>query len=299
MSLTSKTNSDSRNSWIVVTLSFIVLVLIYLASSTFERYYFTAPLEMFAGVSLATLVYSPTFFALAYIMRHKNVSQYFVWLVPLSVLFFFGPLTAASNNYFRSLDIPDYLFVGFSEETWKIMPILLLLIFVPSVIKSVRHGVFYGALAGFGFTALEMAAYFALMDYPEAGWSIFFSNSLARATLLGTDLHIVWTAFLGGSIVYGLSSTTRWKQILIPLSAFLLVVLIHGLQDKFGKILAVLPIEMLEPFFRYMGLTEESIAAYVIPIVMYGATVNLLLVNIFILPLLFWMIKHDRAYTHI
>ena len=251
---------------------------------------------MLAGVALATLVYSPTFFALAYMMRYKDVSQYFVWFVPLSVLFFFGPLTAASNNYFRSLNIPDYFFVGFSEETWKIIPVLLLLIFVPSVIKSVRHGIFYGALAGFGFTALEMAAYFALLDYPETGWSAFFLNSLSRATLLGTDLHIVWTGFLGGAIVYGLSSTTRWKQILIPLSAFLLVVVTHSFQDKFGKILAVLSIEILDPLFKYLGATEESITSYIIPIVMYGATVNFLLVNIFILPLLFWMVKHDRAY---
>jgi len=65
------------------------------------------------------------------------------------------------------------------------------------------------------------------------------------------------------------------KNILILLSAFILVVFTHGFQDKFGKVLAVLPIAALEPLFTFLGATEENIGSFVIPIVMFGATVNL------------------------
>lgn len=101
------------------------------------------------------------------------------------------------------LGVPDYLFAGFSEETWKINPLLPILIFARPLITGVRDGIFYGALGGFGFACLEIAAYFALVDYPKTGWTDFFLNSMSRANFLGTDLHIVWSAFLGGPLCMG------------------------------------------------------------------------------------------------
>jgi hypothetical protein len=44
----------------------------------------------------------------------------------------------------------------------------------------------------------------------------------------------------------------------LGLGGFLLVVVTHSLQDKFGKILSVLPIAMLEPLFVWLGATEDN-----------------------------------------
>lgn len=180
------------------------------------------------------------------------------------------------------------------------MPLLLILVFARPVVTTVRDGVFYGALGGFGFACLEMAAYFALGDYPDTGWSGFLVNSLGRATFFGTDLHIVFSAFLGGAIVYGLQSASHWKKVLIPLSGYFLVVITHGLQDSaVGKILAVLPLMALEPIFESAGVTEESLSAFTIPLIMLGSSFNLLMINIVLLPLLIWMVlrggKSERA----
>ncbi len=275
---------------------FIGFLLFIWALPKFIDYYTTAPVEMLAAFALAALVYAPTLVFLKYMMRNKEVSSTLLWGVPLSVIFFFGPITSRTNAFFSSLGIPDYLYVGFSEETWKIMPLILILLFASSQVKSVRYGILYGALGGFGFACLEMGSYFVFVDFPKTGWDGFFVNSLSRATLLGTDSHIVWSAFLGGAIVYGLQNVAKMKNILIPLSAFILVVFTHGFQDKFGKVLAVLPIAALEPLFTFLGATEENIGSFVIPIVMFGSTVNLLLVNILILPLLIWMLKYDKPY---
>jgi predicted lysophospholipase L1 biosynthesis ABC-type transport system permease subunit len=97
-----------------------------------------------------------------------------------------------------------------------------------------------------------------LVDYPETGWDNFFTNSLARATLVGTDLHVVWSAFLGGVIGYSLKFSNLWPRLAIGLGGFLLVVVTHSLQDKFGKLLSVLPIAMLEPLFVWLGATEDN-----------------------------------------
>ena len=283
------------NTGLKIGVGFIGVFLFIWALPKFIDYYTTAPVEMLAGFALGALVYAPTLIFLKYMMRKKEVSPYLFWGVPLSVIFFFGPITSRTNAFFSSYGIPDYLYVGFSEETWKIMPLILILLFASSQVKSVRYGILYGALGGFGFACLEMGAYFVFIDFPKTGWDGFFVNSLSRATLLGTDLHIVWSAFLGGAIVYGLKSVTKIQNILIPLSAFILVVFTHGLQDKFGKLLAVLPIALLEPLFTLLGATEENLSAFLIPLLMFAATVNLLLVNIIILPLLLWMFKHDKS----
>jgi RsiW-degrading membrane proteinase PrsW (M82 family) len=284
-------NSPLNNTLLQLVAALAVTLLFIWAFPTLQKYYTQAPLPMLAGMALAALVYLPTLFVLAFMMRRKRVPRLFFWAAPLSIILFFGPLTSATNNWFIGLDVPNYLFVGFSEETWKIMPLLLILVFARPAITSVRDGVFYGALGGFGFACLEMAAYFALDDYPVSGWSGFALNSLSRATLLGADLHIIWSAFLGGAIVYGLSSVRLWTRITVPLFGYILVLVTHGLQDSvYGKILAVAPLILLEPIFVNAGVTEESLSAFAVPMTMATATINLFLVNLLVLPLLIWLV---------
>jgi len=130
--------------------------------------------------------------------------------------------------------------VGFVEEPIKILPLILLLIFARPAVNGTRDGLIYGALGGLGFAMLESSAYFALVDYPDLGWSALFTQTIGRATLLGTDIHILFAATVGAAIGYGVNTKKRWLGVLAIIGGFLLVALTHGLQDHtLGKILGV------------------------------------------------------------
>ena len=260
-----------------------------------QRYYLLHPREIWIGIALGLLAYSPTFLYLAWMMRGRRVWRTAYWLIPASVWFYFGPMAALSNKLFRSFGIPEYLFAGLSEESWKIMPLIVILLIGRPKLRDARDGIFYGALAGIGFATMEIGAYAALVDYPWGSWHEFLVNSLARVTFLGTDNHIVWSAFLGGALLYGLRQSRGLWRWLIPLGGFVLVVVTHSLQDLIGKRIAVSSLEAIEPMARSLHLTPEQLAPWQIPLEIYAATVDLLLVNIVILPLLIWMILRSRS----
>jgi RsiW-degrading membrane proteinase PrsW (M82 family) len=136
--------------------------------------------------------------------------------------------------------LSDCQFVGFVEEPTKVLPLILLLIFARPAVNGTRDGLVYGALGGLGFAMLESSAYFALVNYPDLGWSSLFTETIGRASFLGTDIHILFAATLGAAIGFGVSTKNRWLGILVIIGGFLLVALTHGQQDhKIGKILAV------------------------------------------------------------
>jgi len=254
------------------------------------HYYTDYPLPMFVTLLFAAMVYAPTLFYLLWMMRGRDYWHSAFWAVPLSVLFYFGIMTSVTNGWFRSFGIPEYLFAGISEESWKIMPLIIGLLIGFLRLKSVREGIFYGALGGFGFALLEMAAYFALVEYPKTGWEGFFAQTLSRATLLGIDMHVVWSAFVGGVVAFGLLRTSGIKRYFVWGGGFALAVITHSLQDLIGKRISVSALEALVPAAEYFHIPQHTLAAFQIPLEMYAATVDLLLINIVIIPLLFWMI---------
>ena len=278
---------------LILAISAIALILI--GHKSFIKYDTRAPLEMLAAIATGAILFTPTYFYLAYLTRHNKKPWWMYVLIPLSVILFFAPLAGATNNFCIDQNLRAYQFVGFSEESWKIAPFLLILLLARPLIRDVRDGVFYGALAGLGFSCLEMGAYFALEDFPKTGWDTFWTNTIGRASLVGFDMHIFWSAFLGSSIIYGLSSTKKLYRFLIPISCFLLVAATHGLQDSaVGKIITFLPFGLIEPVFIHYGATEESLTPYILPMTIASSTISLLLMNIFIWPIFIWQMKHNR-----
>ncbi len=89
--------------------------------------------------------------------------------------------------------------------------------------------------------------------------------------------------------MYGLNLSRQWSRFIIPLSGFVLVVLTHGIQDKFGKLLSMLPIAVVVKIAESFGATEENFTPFLIPVTMFGATTDLILINLIVLPLLIWM----------
>jgi protease PrsW len=181
---------------------------------------------------------------------------------------------------------------------WKILPLLLLVIFARPAINGVRDGLIYGALGGLGFGILEMAAQFALIDYLDSGWTNFSQAILGKLTFLGTDLHVIFSAVIGAAIGYGVTSKHPWKKYLVPIGAYVLVAATHDLQDNILKLL--LPAFGVEIFMRNImttltGLTVEQLAPMLETnkllfntTLIFAATFNLVFANIINLPILFW-----------
>jgi len=271
------------------------LLSFYWALPKLIHYYTDYPLPMLLTLLFAALVYTPTLLYLTWMMRARAYWHGAFWAIPLSVLFYFGIMTSVMNGWFRNLGIPEYLFAGISEESWKIMPLIAGLLTGFLKLKSVREGIFYGALGGFGFALLEMAAYFALVEYPKTGWHGFFVQTMSRVTLLGIDMHVVWSAFVGGVVAFGLLRTSGTKRYLVWGCGFALAVITHSLQDLIGKRISVSALEALVPAANHFHISEQVLSAFQVPLEMYAATVDLLLINIVIIPLLLWMIFAKEA----
>jgi RsiW-degrading membrane proteinase PrsW (M82 family) len=211
------------------------------AIPNFQKYYLTQPVQMFAGLAVTVFLYLPTILVLYFFDRREREAKLLFWGTVLAVIFFFGPVASRTIHLLHDYTtLSDWQFVGFVEEPTKVLPLILLLIFARPAVNGTRDGLIYGALGGLGFAMLESAAYFALVNYPDLGWSSLFTETIGRASFLGTDIHILFAATVGAAIGFGVSTKKRWLGILVIIGGFLLVALTHGQQDHtIGKILAV------------------------------------------------------------
>ncbi len=225
-----------------IALAAILIGMFVYAFPAFQKYYLTQPLQMLAGLAVSAVLYLPTVLALLYFDRREREAKLLFWGTTLSVIFFFGPVASRTIHLLRdTTGLSDWQFVGFVEEPTKVLPLLLLLIFVRPAVNGTRDGLIYGALGGLGFAMLESSAYFALVNYGEMGWPSLLTETIGRASLLGTDIHILFAATVGAAIGYGVSTKRRWLGVLVIIGTFLLVALTHGQQDHtLGKTLAVI-----------------------------------------------------------
>ena len=224
-----------------IALAAILIGLFVYALPSFQKYYLTQPVQMLAGLAVSALLFLPTVLALLFFDRREREAKLLFWGVPLAIIFFFGPVAARTLRLVSaSTGLSDWQFVGFVEEPAKVLPLLLLLIFARPAVNGVRDGLIYGALGGLGFGILESAAYFALVDYADLGWPALFTETISRASLLGTDIHVLFAATIGAAIGYGVSTRKRWLGVTVIAGVFLLVALTHGQQDHaLGKMLGV------------------------------------------------------------
>lgn len=131
------------------------------------------------------------------------------------------------------------LTVGLNEEFWKVVPLLLLVFFAPTMVTGMRDGLIFGALGGVGFNITETATYFLRVAYPEQGYAGIYSQ-LARLEWWGIGSHVFWSALTGAAIGLAVQSDNRRTKIFAPLGAYLLVAFTHLLQDNVvGVILLV------------------------------------------------------------
>ena len=281
-----------------IALAVVLGGLFLFALPTFVRYYTAQPLQFLAMLPFGFLIYLPTTLVLYWLDRREREPAPLYWGVVFALILFFT-MASSRTTYFLidALQVPFFVVVGPSEELWKVAPLLLLVIFARPAVNGTRDGFIYGALGGLGFAILELAATFALSDFPQTGWSKLWLDVVGKGNLLGTDVHIVWSAVLGAAIGYGIASNRRWLRWLVPIGAYLLVALTHGLNDWIGHVF--LPMLGVEVYFRgiiapIMGMTIEQVAAVLPtnqPLLLssqiVGATFDLIGMNLIILPILF------------
>jgi RsiW-degrading membrane proteinase PrsW (M82 family) len=271
-----------------------VVALFLYALPTFQRYYLAHPVAMVVGILAAFVVYCPTLLVLYFFDRREREPAWWFWGTMLSIILYFGPVTSRTLFLMtQGTTLSQWQFVGFIEEFFKIAPLLLLLIFARPAVNGVRDGLIYGALGGLGFALLESGAYFALVYFPDEGWGGFWANLLGRATLLGTENHVLFSATVGAVIGYGVSSRHRWLRYLVPIGGYVLVALTHGQQDHLvGKVLSMAGAVIGAGLVQVLaGLPspdaiEGTPRLYVTLI--FGSTIGLVGINLINIAILFW-----------
>ena len=114
---------------------------------------------------------------------------------------------------------------GVTEETIKGVGLLLLFLILRDEFDNVTDGIVYGALIGAGFAMVENFSYFATNSK-----NILVFLIVGRI-ILGWLGHSTFTACFGAGLGYIRHTRVRWKQILIPLSGYLIAVGLHSFFD--------------------------------------------------------------------
>jgi RsiW-degrading membrane proteinase PrsW (M82 family) len=262
--------------------------------STFASYKWVTghPVVMLVGMMVGFAIYIPTMVALWFFDRRNHESFSLVLMFLITVICVFAPLAGAAND-FLGRHLPLFVFVGLTEELAKVLPLILLVIFVPRVINGTRDGLIYGALGGLGFAIVEFGYYVAYLGFDEFGWTAVI-NQIGRANLLGTHNHILWSAAFGAAIGWSAKSGRGWKRVAVPILAYLGVALTHSLEDAGGNVAsAMLGGVLLEPILMSFPDPEATMQANMTFVLILFGTVNVLLINIFILPILFVVLRRS------
>jgi len=189
-----------------------------------------SPLVILMWVPFSILGSILGYLILSFLDRERRVG-FFHFFTILSVM-----LIAAAAGFFNNLTDPpvNAMLVGFWEEAFKILPVLLLAIYVPNLIRTRKDGIVYGALAGMGFNIVEIGAYVnkALADYTMQEALV---THLTRLGAFGLGAHIITSAFVGLGLGIAVESTksgwAKWKPLVFY---FLIAAVAHSVYDLIG-----------------------------------------------------------------
>jgi len=281
-----------------------VLVLLLLAMGAFygwgnlKLYYLQAPGLVFLGTLIAIVMYAPTLWVLRRLdtrpvpWRYKACAFLFVA--------FFAAISSQWTADAIDAGVRYWQAVGPSEEFCKMSPLLVLLLFASGAIRGTRDGIVLGAIAGLSFAANEFATTFAIVNFPQQGFAALNTDIPARWAL-GTEMHILWGATTGGAIGYAVQSRPTPARWLVPFAIICVVIATHSLQDWLGKYLAPLSLALLDKPLALLGAAPEAVGpgtfAYAAMLV-YSTTINTLLINVLVIPILWWEIRQSRSTEH-
>jgi len=129
------------------------------------------------------------------------------------------------------------LIAPITEEPFKGLMLLLLMLFFRQEIDTPLDGILYGGLVGFGFATTENFFYF-LDAYGMAGLGGVLELAFYRAVLFGLN-HALFTGCTGLGIALARTSPRRGVRIAAPLVGLGVAMTLHGLHN-FGATLSSL-----------------------------------------------------------
>jgi len=121
------------------------------------------------------------------------------------------------------------LIAPLTEEPFKGLALLGLLLLFRRELDSPLDGILYGGLVGFGFAATENLFYF-VSQFSEGGLAAVLELSLFRAVLFGLN-HALFTGCTGLGIALARTSPRWWVKIGAPIAGFGAAILLHGLHN--------------------------------------------------------------------
>jgi len=191
------------------------------------------------------------YLVIAFLDRERRV-RFFHFLTMASVALVTAPIAALINA-----NSPAKLWtVGFAEEGAKILPVLLLAIFVPNLIRTKKDGIVYGALAGMGFNIIEIGFYIAQALHNNTVIEALYQHS-TRLGVWGFGSHIIWSAFVGLGIGFAAESTARgWPKWRTAVLFYVLAAIGHSLYDLGGSAVGMVGITFVETW--WMGTRFED-----------------------------------------
>ena len=273
-----------------ISLVAILLITLYFASSSWIKW--LTPLQnapiLFGGMFFAVLGSLIGLAILRYLDRRKPEP----WLYFIGVLIVATLFTAAPAAYFNTRSPYSTLTVGFVEEFWKVFPLLLLVIFAPTVVTGVRDGIIYGALGGFGFNIMETSVYVLRTSTPEQNVFSTISEQLGRLGWHGVGNHVLWSMLVGAGIGYAVQTSNKRLRIIVPIGAYLLAVVTHTLQDNMVGVMVMMGIAAGIASLASTGLqipqNSPKIAELMRSATPLTLTLEALVINIVNLPLLIY-----------
>jgi len=211
------------------------------------------PLAIWIWVPYSMIGSILAYLVLSFLDRERRV-RFFHFFTIFSVLLVTAPVAA----FFNTLSPFMLWTVGFVEEGFKILPVLLLAIYVPNLIRTRKDGIVYGALAGMGFNIIEIGLYIskALHDYTVIE-SLYQQST--RLGIWGFGAHLIWSAFLGMGIGFAAESTEKgWQKWKRAVYFYLLVSISHSLYDLAFSGLSMTAIAFIESLITGVDIGAAS-----------------------------------------
>ena len=283
----------SGGRWAVVA---ALLAGVLFAWPTYVRYFGLHPGAMLAALLIAFAMYLPSLWAIRFLDRHEPEPPPLFW-GSVAFVILFAPITSrVMHSIIDSGLLPYWVVVGPLEELTKLLPLLVVVALGLRSGLSMRDGIVYGALGGLGFAIIEFAANFATSGFPENGWADL-RTAIPGRWALGTESHVIWGATAGVGVGYLLNRRGKGWSVPIGLAIVALVMATHGINDLYGKYIGPLAMVLLIEPAQAVGidlanLHDESPLGAVL--LVYGAVVNTVVMNLLVWPVLAWGILHSR-----
>ncbi len=168
-----------------------------------------------------------------YLLTRLNLKTSFRWF-QMGAMMFAALQTAFVAALLNDLSPRPLQTVGFVEEGVKILPALLLYVFLPNLVRTRKDAMVFGALGGLGFNLLEIALYISqtLIKGEMTTIETIYVHT-TRLGLLGFGTHIIWSMFVGLGLGMTVESKNdgwrKWRPFIL---VYLLTAVTHSAYDS-------------------------------------------------------------------